>query len=198
MNQPLIYWSCLINPSNSLKMKNSFVLQLLLVSLFACASMGEQKTSSKGKNREEPRPGRFDQNRTGPDIHWRKRPPGDEQMELLHFLLDASPERLQAMRKTIERVEAMSPEQRKSMRARLKHFRENPPATRTKMMRDFRTRQDLLRKYLKTLDPETRSREMKHFHQLPLPERSKYLEKVRKNQRTGEGRKPKAKESISD
>jgi hypothetical protein len=127
--------------------------KILLVSLFVCVSTGEDKPSSKSKIGDGSKSGRFEQNRTGPDIHWRKRPPGDEQMELLHFLLDASPERLQAMRKTIERVESMSPEQRKSMRDRLKRFRENPPAARTKMMRDFRTRQDLLRKYWKTLDP---------------------------------------------
>ena len=198
MNQPLICWSCLINPSNSLKMKISFVLQILFVSLFACASMGEDGPSSKGKIVDGSKSGRFDQNRTGSALHRGKRPPNDEQIELLHFLLEASPERLQTIRKTIERVESMSPEQRKSMRARLKRFRENPPATRTKMMRDFRMRQDLLRKYWKTLDPETRAREMKHFYQLPLPQRPKYLEKVRKNQRAGEGKKPKGKEAITD
>ena len=53
-----------------------------------------------------------------------------EQMELLRFFLEASPERLQVIRKTIERVEKMTPEERKSMRARLKRFREKAPPER--------------------------------------------------------------------
>ena len=179
-------------------MKISFILQILSVSLFACASMGEDRPSSKGKIADGSKSGRFDQNRTGSALHWGKRPPNDEQIELLHFLLEASPERLRTMRKTIERVESMSPEQRKNMRARLKRFRENPPAARTKMMKDYRMRQDLLRKYWKTLDPETRARETKHFYQLPLPQRSKYLEKVRKGQRSDEDKKPKGKEATTD
>lgn len=198
MNQPWICWSCLISPSNSLKMKTSFVFQILLVSLFACASMGEENPSSKGKIVDGSKSGRFDQNRTPAALHRGKRPPNDEQIELLHFLLEASPDRLRAMRKTIERVEKMTFEERKSMRVRLKRFRENPPADRTKMMRDYRMRQDLLLKYWNTLDPETRAREMKHFYQLPLPQRPKYLEKVRRNHRAGEGKKPKGKEAITD
>lgn len=179
-------------------MKISFILHILSVSLFAGASIGEERPSSKGKIVDGSKSGRFDQNRSGSALHWGKRPPNDEQIKLLHFLLEASPERLRAMRKTIESVESMSPEQRKSMRARLKRFKENPPATRTKMMRDYRMRQDLLRKYWKTLDSETRAREMKHFHQLPLPQRSKYLEKVRKNQSSHEDKKPKGKGAGTD
>jgi len=122
-------------------------------------------------------------------------------MELLRFLLEASPERLQVMRRTIERVEKMTPEERKSMRARLKRFRENAPAARTKMMKDFQSRQDSLHRYWKTLDPEARAREMKHFHQLPMPERYKYMEKISKKQKPGGGgggRRPKGKEATTD
>ena len=54
-------------------------------------------------------------------------------------------------------------------------------------------RQDLLNRYWKTLDPETRVREMNHFYQLSLPQRPKYLEKVRKNQRSLDAKKPKSK-----
>ena len=118
-------------------------------------------------------------------------------MELLRFFLEASPERLQVIRKTIERVEKMTPEERKSMRARLKRFRRKA-AARTKMMKDFHMRQDLLNRYWKTLDPETRVREMNHFHQLSLPQRPKYLEKVRKIQRSLTMlKKPKSKECFS-
>jgi len=177
-------------------MKISFVLHILSVSLFACASMGEDGSSTKGKIVDGSKSGRFDQNRTPAALHRGKRPPNDEQIELLHFLLEASPERLRTMRNTIERVESMSPEQRKSMRARLKRFRENPPAARTKMMRDYRMRQDLLRKYWKTLDPETRAREMKHFYQLPLPQRSKYLEKVKKTKGRPKVRSQKARKLV--
>ena len=183
-------------------MRIPFVFQLLFVGLFAHSSLGEKEEPSlKGKTREDSRLSRFDQNRTGPGLHRKKRPPGDEQMELLRFLLEASPERLQVMRRTIERVEKMTPEERKSMRARLKRFRENAPAARTKMMKDFQSRQDSLHRYWKTLDPEARARETKHFHQLPMPERYKYLEKIRKKQKPGGGggaRRPKGKEATTD
>ena len=180
-------------------MRIPFVFQLLFVGLFAYPSMGEKgEPSFKGKTREDTRLGRFDQNRTGPGLHRKKRPPGEEQMELLRFLLEASPERLQVIRRTIEHVEKMTPEERKSMRGRLKRFRENAPAARTKMMKDFQSRQDSLRKYWKTLDSEAKAREMSNFHQLSLPDRQKYLEKVRKKEKTGESKKAKNKEAISD
>ena len=180
-------------------MRIPFVFQLLFVGLFAHSSLGEKEEPSlKGKTREDSRLSRFEQNRTGSGLHRKKRPPGDEQMELLRFLLEASPERLQVMRRTIERVEKMTPEERKSMRARLKRFRENAPAARTKMMKDFQSRQDSLRKYWKTLDSEAKAREMNNFHQLSLPDRQRYLEKVKKKEQTGEGKKAKDKEAISD
>jgi len=181
-------------------MRISFVIRIILVALSASLLTAEERGEFKGKFRflGNSDSVRSDENRTRADFHRKKRPPSEEQMELLRFLLEASPERLQVIRGTIERVEKMTPEERKSMRARLKRFRENAPAARTEMMRDFRMRQDLLRRYWKTLDPETRAREMKHFYQLPLPQRSKYLEKVRKKQSSGVGKKPKGKEAISD
>ena len=183
-------------------MRIPFVVKLLFVSLFAHSSKGENEApSSQGKIREDSSFSRFDHNRTGPGLHRKKRPPGEEQMELLRFLLEASPERLRVMRRTIERVEKMTPEERKGMRARLKRFRENAPAARTKMLKDFQSRQDSLHRYWKTLDPEARARETKHFHQLPMPERYKYLEKISKEQKTGGsggGRRPKGKEATTD
>jgi hypothetical protein len=168
-------------------MRISFVLKSLFFLLTACLLKADERGELKGKFRFLGNPDleRFDENRTRADFQRKRRPPSEEQMELLRFLLEASPERLQVIRRTIERVEKMSPEERKGMKVRLKHFRENAPAARTKMMRDFQSRQDSLRKYWKTLDPETQSREMKKFHQLALPERQKYLEKVRKKNKVG-------------
>ncbi len=181
-------------------MRISFVLQSLFVLLTVCLLKADERGELKGKFRFLGNPDleRFDENRTRADFQRKRRPPSEEQMELLRFLLEASPERLQVIRRTIERVEKMSPEERKNMKVRLKHFRENAPAARVKMMRDFQSRQDSLRKYWKTLDSETQSREMKKFHQLALPERQKYLEKVRKKTKLGEGKKAKGEEQISD
>jgi len=180
-------------------MKISTVGQILFVCLFACPSMGEQNEAyAQEKTSEGKRVGSVDHNRTGQGGHRKRRAPGEEQMELLRFFLEASPERLQVIRKTIERVEKMTPEERKSMRARLKRFREKAPAARTKMMKDFHMRQDLLNRYWKTLDPETRVREMNHFYQLSLPQRPKYFEKVRKSQRSAEAIKSKSKEDSPE
>ena len=48
----------------------------------------------------------------------RRRPsfPGANEVELLRSLLDASPERLKIMKKTIERVESMSPQKKKEIK----------------------------------------------------------------------------------
>ena len=181
-------------------MRISFVIRTILLALSASLLTAEERGELKGKFRFLGNPDleRFDKNRTRADFQRKKRPPSEGQMELLRFLLEASPERLQVMRRTIERVEKMTPEERKSMRVRLKRFRENAPAARTKMMKDFQSRQDALHRYWKTLDPETRAREMKHFYQLPLPARSKYLEKTGEKQSSGEGRKPKSREATTD
>ena len=47
---------------------------------------------------------------------------GAKHIDLLFSLLDASPEKLRVMKKTIERVQLMSPEQKKEMRGRLKEL----------------------------------------------------------------------------
>ena len=181
-------------------MRIPLVFQSLFIFLTANLAEADESGELKGKFRflGNSELKRYEGNRTSPDLHRKRRPPSEEQMELLRFLLEASPERLQVIRRTIERVEKMTPEERKSMRGRLKRFRENAPAARTKMMKDFQSRQDSLRKYWKTLDSETKAREMSNFYQLSFADRQKYLEKVRKKEKTGEGKKAKDKEAISD
>ena len=171
-------------------MRISFVFQSIFLLLVPCLLLAEERGDPKGKFRFLGRPNieRIDENRSRSDFQRKRRSPSEEQMELLRFLLEASPERLQVIRRTIERVEMMTLEERKSMRGRLKHFRENAPAARSKMMKDFQSRQDLLRRYWKTLDPKAKAHEMKNFHKLPLPERQKYLEKVRKKTKPAEGK----------
>ena len=175
-------------------MKISTVSQFLFLCLFVSTFIGGPKeVSAQDKSSESLKAVSSDQNLTIQGFHRKRRAPGEEQMELLRFFLEASPERLQVIRKTIERVEKMTPEERKNMRGRLKRFREKAPAARMKMMKDFHMRQDLLNRYWKTLDPKTRVREMSHYHQLSLPQRPKYLEKVRKILRPDEAKKPKVK-----
>ena len=58
------------------------------------------------------------------------------------FFLEASPERLQVIRKTIERVEKMTPRTQKHA-SEVETLGESATA-RTKMMKDFHMRQDLL------------------------------------------------------
>jgi hypothetical protein len=123
---------------------------------------------------------------------------GDEQIALLHSLLNASPERLKIIRKTIERVESMTLEERKNMRGRLKRFRDTSPHARSKMLKDFRVRQDFLGKHWQTLDSASRAKEIKRFHELPFPERKKYLEKISRKKRGGDGNRSKSKDASRD
>jgi hypothetical protein len=104
--------------------------------------------------------------------------PGANQVDLLRSLLDAPPENLRILRKTIERVEGMSPEQKKDIKHRLRNLRNLQPEGRTKELRALRHRQDVLGKYWKSLDPEMRKEEMRNFYQLSFADRTKYFNQV--------------------
>ena len=104
--------------------------------------------------------------------------PGANQVDLLRSLLDAPPENLRILRKTIERVEGMSPEQKKDIKHRLRNLRNLQPELRTRELRALRHRHDVLNKYWKSLDPEMRKEEMRNFYQLSFADRTKYFNKV--------------------
>jgi hypothetical protein len=105
--------------------------------------------------------------------------PGANQVELLRSLLDAPPENLRILRKTIERVEGMSLEQKKDIKHRLRNLKNLQPERRSKELRALRHRQDVLSKYWNSLDLEIRKEEMRSFYKLSLLERKKYFEKIK-------------------
>ena len=90
--------------------------------------------------------------------------PGANQVDLLRSLLDAPPENLRILRKTIEH--------------RLRNLRNLQPELRTRELRALRHRHDVLSKHWKSLDPEMRKEEMSNFHQLNFVDRTKYFNQV--------------------
>ena len=73
----------------------SFFPQVCLLALVSCCLPSFSAPKEVPPNpREALKAGRPDHNRSMLDFHRKKRPLGDEQIELLHSLLDAPPERL--------------------------------------------------------------------------------------------------------
>ena len=173
-------------------MKISTVGQILFVCLFACSSWVSRTKLLLRKRRSKARgwiPWIITELLRGAS---KEKSSGRRANGVAAFFLEASPERLQVIRKTIERVEKMTPEERKSMRARLKRFREKASRP-IENDEGFPHETGFAEPLLENFGPETRVREMSHYHQLSLPQRPKYLEKVRKILRPDEAKKPKVK-----
>jgi hypothetical protein len=89
------------------------------------------------------------------------------------------PEKLRIMRRTIERVEGMSPVQKKEIKTRLRKLKDLNPDHRARELRGLRRRHDILNKHWQSLNSESRQEEMKKFYNLSLSERSIYLNKIK-------------------
>ena len=119
------------------------------------------------------------------NISLRRKPsfPGANEVELLRSLLDASPERLKIMKKTIERVESMSPQKKKEIKKRLRQLKDSPPHIRAKELGWLKRRQEQLNNYWQTLSPQDRENEIKSFRALPSGEREKYFRSIIKTKK---------------
>ena len=100
------------------------------------------------------------------------------EIEILRRLLDAPPEKLKIMKKTIERVESMTPEQKRNVSNRLKKLRESPPHIRHKEIGKLRFRRDKLNNYWQGLGVEERKSEMEKFFKLSALGREKYMTEI--------------------
>lgn len=105
--------------------------------------------------------------------------PGAGQVDLLRVLLDMPPEKLRIMRKTIERVEKMSPVHKKEIKIRLSRLRDLNPENRARELRVLRRRYETLNKHWQNMDSESRQLEMSKFFKLSLSERSKYFNEIK-------------------
>ena len=110
----------------------------------------------------------------------------DDEIRMLRRLLELPPHRLRILRKTIERMEKYSDQERDLMRKKLSRFRAEEPEVRRKVLEHLRKRHDLLKLYLSKLDPEKRLTEAKKFHAVSMQDKRKFLEDLN---RTAEKRK---------
>ena len=114
------------------------------------------------------RPLVVDNNQTKRELHRKPHFPGASQVDLLRTLLEMPPEKLRIMRNTIERVEGMSPVQKKEIKTRLRKLKDLKPDYRLHELRLLRRRHDILNKYWQSLNSESREEEMKKFYNLSL------------------------------
>lgn len=130
--------------------------------------------NNKNLNRKTMR----DSNQTKVMKMGKTRMPAVSEINLLRSLLDSSPERLKIMRKTIERVESMSPDQKKKIKDRLSKLRDLPPQIRIKELGRLRVRHEKLNRYWQSLSPEIRKDEIDTFRKLNLEERDNYHKRI--------------------
>ena len=109
--------------------------------------------------------------------------PGVNEVELLRSLLDASPERLKIMKKTIERVESMSPQKKKEIKKRLRQLKDSPPHIRAHEIGRLKRRYEQLTQHWATMNPQDRQNEINAFRALSFPEREKYFKSVIQNKK---------------
>lgn len=101
---------------------------------------------------------------------------GEEEIRMLRRLLELPPHRLRVLRKTIERMEEYSDEERELMKKKLALFRAEGPEERRRTLEHLKKRHDLLKLYLSKFRPEKRLTEAKKFYALSLQDKKKFLE----------------------
>ncbi|MEC7800488.1 MAG: hypothetical protein VX609_04280 [Verrucomicrobiota bacterium] len=106
---------------------------------------------------------------------------GDDEIRFLRRLLELPPERLRMLRKTIERLENYSEEEREVLKDKLAHFRNGSPEERDKKIEDLMRRHALLREHIGKLPPGERASRMKKFQSLNLTEKKRFLDDLRKS-----------------
>ena len=105
------------------------------------------------------------------------------EIEILLKLLKAKPEKLRIMRKTIERVELMTPEQKRGMSLRLNRFRNASDSEKEQFFSRFQSRMNTLKHYWDSLEPDKKKAETKKFYNLKEQERSDYIKQLRERKK---------------
>ena len=117
-----------------------------------------------------------------------------EQLLLLRRLIDMPPERLAMLQATIDRIQTLSPDEKRRLRERLDNFGRIPSHERHKLLEGFRhaerQRLDAFERRHKHLPPEQRDRELRRIHSLPPHERRAYFERLRRGKHPKDGLLP--------
>ena len=116
------------------------------------------------------------------------------EMALLDHLLSMPPERLFHLRRTIERVEGMSPEEREELRRKVREFRHLRPSDRVRMIRNWeelpQETRTLLRRHWEALSHQDRRARRLQLESMEKRERIKYhKELIHRLQAESKGKK---------
>ena len=106
------------------------------------------------------------------------RPPkvGEEEIRMLRRLLEMPPARLRMLRKTIERMENYSEEEREEMKKKLAKFQSSNSGERSQAMDSLLRRHALLKSHWSKVSSERRAMEIKKLNSMSHQERRKFFD----------------------
>ncbi len=138
----------------------------------------QEDSSEKQRRREKGTPN-FDVPSTKDD---KSASPEIKKMYMLEKLLDMPPEKLTELKQSIERIEAMSLEEKDALRKRISKFKKIDPAKQNEMRKAFENippqEREKLRKHWKDLTPEQRQAEATLIKNMTPAERDAWRKKI--------------------
>jgi hypothetical protein len=106
---------------------------------------------------------------------------GEEEIRMLRRLLEMPPARLKMLRKTIERMENYSEEEREEMKKKLAKFQSSSSGERSQAMDSLLRRHALLKSHWSKLSPERRTTEIKKLTSMSHKERRKFFDDLNRS-----------------
>ena len=102
----------------------------------------------------------------------------EDEIRMLRRLLDMPPVRLRMLRRTIERLENYSEEEREKMKKKLNKLRSMEPGDRNYAMEVLLKRHASLKSYWASFSPENRAVEIRKFISMSNKQRKKFVEEL--------------------
>ena len=145
----------------------------LILSLFCSAISGKQEVKSQSASMDYKKESITSIRNTPRDFK-----NIDQEIRLLRKFLDMPPARLKVLRRTLERMEGYTEEERRQMRIRLSKLQEESSSGKSRIMEGFVKRQQILKVYWSKLPVEKRKEEMANFYSMTGNERKEYLNQL--------------------
>lgn len=101
---------------------------------------------------------------------------GEEEIRMLRRLLEMPPARLRMLRKTIERMENYSEEEREEMKKKLTKYQASSSGERSQAMESLLRRHSLLKSHWSKFSLERRASEIKKLNSMTQKERRKFFD----------------------
>lgn len=148
----------------------------VLLVMFSCMVQAQPETpplpSSTELNEDNPKPHPRRVTRMAQANH-------QEQLEVIEQFIDMPPAKIASIRRMLEHIEEMSPEQRQAFKAKIQQLRAMPSEKRRKLFKDFRSipveQRMVMRRYFQSLPPEERKDARRKFKSMQPEARKQYI-----------------------